>query len=540
MAQALTSLFATNFNLTGTHTLTVVDTATTGTVQTMPTGWYRCYLANSGSSDGSAGAPYELFQKVREKLGAYWFVDINGEGKVAISYRGSTAGSITFGSSTLQKLLGFSTGSLAFASSGSVVTSSYQPYGTLFTINRANDTGYQRSPSFNAYQELPNGEVYGYSDSFIKHTRKQDLRFHPTNQTYKEALGALGTPFYPTSQSQWAQPPLVGNGYEPPYTISHFLYEAAGKPVACALGNLQGHLSGSETVFDTVYVRPSTLQATEVSIPSSKGFSKYRDLPGFQVILSGSGARLIYSASALSSSFAPSDISNLYAWFKYDNLLLNGTTVSAALDKSGNGRHAVQATSASQPVYSATGGANNKAYWSNTDAVSNGRFLLAGQASDWTFLHNGSGNTIFIVMKSNSTQQNYFFGIQTGTGASLGLSIVRINNTTAQYSIGNGAIQSVTVNYSHPLTSWSKVAVSGSTGTDPDYSIRVAGSSVATANEVNPVSATASTQKLGIGSGGGGAYSLASDFHEVIIYNRELTLTEVGQVETYLSGVYGI
>lgn len=235
----------------------------------------------------------------------------------------------------------------------------------------------------------------------------------------------------------------------------------------------------------------------------------------------------------------PSDITNLYAWYKYDNLLLSGSTnVSAALDKSGNSRHAVMPTAGQQPTYFSTGGQNNLPYWMNTDAVSGGRYLLGGVASDWTFLHNGAGFTVFMIMKTHSTQQNYFFGTQTGTGASLGLSFVRINDTTAQISLGNASAQILNTNYSQPMTAWTKLAISGSTGVDPDYSIRITGSYTATASELGTPSSSTSIQKLGIGAGGGGAYSLSSSFHEVIIYNRELSISEVQQVETYLSGVY--
>lgn len=240
--------------------------------------------------------------------------------------------------------------------------------------------------------------------------------------------------------------------------------------------------------------------------------------------------------------FNPKSIPNLYAWYKFDNLILSGVsptqTVSAALDKSGGNRHAIQPIAGQQPNYTSAGGSNGFPYWTNTDAVSGGRYLLAGTTSDWTFLHNGTGFTIFLIMKVNSTQQNYFFGTQTGTGASLGTTFIRINNTTAQMSVGNATQHIVSQNYSQTLTAWAKLSVSGSTGSDPDYSIRVNGSSVANANPVAAVSTTTSTQKLGIGSGGGGAYSIASDFHEVIIYNRELSLQEVQKIEQYLKVQY--
>lgn len=302
--------------------------------------------------------------------------------------------------------------------------------------------------------------------------------------------------------------------------------------------NPVGTSSDELNIGQTIWAVTNSYAVNELSIPFT-GYIHYLavDTTGSDVSPFTADPDTSYPPTA---SFAPSDITNLYAWFKYDDLLLNGTTVSAALDKSGNGRHAVQATSASQPIYSSTGGSNNLPYWTNSDAVSNGRYLLAGATSDWTFLHNGTGFTVFIVMKTSSTQQNYFFGTQTGAAVSLGFSMLRINNTTAQISIGNAAIQCVTANYAQTMTSWNKVAVSGSTGGNPDYSIRVSGSYVTSTSEFNPISSATSTQKLGIGAGGGGAYSLSSSFHEVIIYNRELTESEVLQVESYLGTLYGV
>lgn len=55
------------------------------------------------------------------------------------------------------------------------------------------------------------------------------------------------------------------------------------------------------------------------------------------------------------SGFTPKGIANLSVWLDANDsstITLNGSTVSEWRDKSGNGRNAVQATAASQPVYS--------------------------------------------------------------------------------------------------------------------------------------------------------------------------------------------
>jgi len=541
MAHQINTMYAATFYISSSQTLYMTNDLTgSATAVTFPAGYYTPYLANTGSADGTQQAPWCFIQKTREKVGSYFNFTLESDGKVKIAYRGVGTGMISFVSSSLLKnILGFITTSASFTS-GSSVTATYQPFGAVFAINSTQTDDWQTQLSQQAYEELPNGIVYGFKDDIFKHTRKQTLRFFPKNQTFKDSLAVYpSTPIFPVSKSQWQQPTIDPVSYSPPFTFLQFLRMSTGKPVQVVHGTFQANISGTNLEYDSAYLRPGYFGIEgfqKVSIPN---YDALRDAPEIELILSSSNSRQIWDAPSL-SSFTPSSITNLYAWYKYDNLSLNGTTVSAALDKSGNGRHAVQATSASQPTYSATGGANNLPYWTGTDAVSGGRYLLGGVAADWTFLHDGSGHTVFIISKTASTQQNYIFGTQTGTGASLGSSIVRINNTTANWTIGNAAISIISQNFAWTQTSWGKLAFSGSTGGNPDYSVRVNGVDVVSVNESAVPAATTSTQKLGIGSGGGGAYSSAVSFHEVIIYNRELTSSEVSQVESYLSSSYGV
>lgn len=236
----------------------------------------------------------------------------------------------------------------------------------------------------------------------------------------------------------------------------------------------------------------------------------------------------------------PKVIPGLYLWLRSDDLIQSSGTVSAALDRSGNGRHAVQPTSASQPFYSATGGANNKPYWTNAAGISGGRYLLAGVASDWTFLHNGTGHTIFIVQKNTATDAYYILGTQNGSGANRGLGLVRLSNTQTRYAIGDGSSEIFVIDFTMPNNSWSKICVYGDTGTNPDYYARVNGSATLDGNESGTPSATVSPYPLGIGVGGAGGYSTDASFHEIIIYNRKLTDMEITQIEAYLNYVYGL
>lgn len=68
--------------------------------------------------------------------------------------------------------------------------------------------------------------------------------------------------------------------------------------------------------------------------------------------------RLLRPRASASTAFDPRVLSRLAIWYDAldaSTVILNGGNVSQWLDKSGNGRHASQATAASQPQYSAAG-----------------------------------------------------------------------------------------------------------------------------------------------------------------------------------------
>lgn len=546
MAYQLSSLLAATFQTTTAYTFTAIDpsTSATGSIGTMPAGFYRCYLVNSASSAGTQAAPYDLLQKFREQLGVYWLVDINQDGKTAITFRGSTSGSISFSSSTtLQQALGFTTSSLSFTS-GSTVTSSYHPYGCVFSANSANSTGWQRTTSFNAYQELPNGEVYGYSDNYIKHTRKQDFRFLPTNQTYKSELNHPATPVFPVSKSLWSQPPSLENGFTGPFTVSHFLSIAAGNPVAASLGTLQSHLSGSSTQFDIVYLRPNTLQQQEMFSPSMKGYQKLTDFSNLQLILNGESNRQIYTPLAVptGSVFSPSDISGIFAWYRSDDLVQASGTVSQVNDKTGNGRHAVQATSGSQPLYYSSGGPNNAPYWAG---VVNTRYLLAGAVNDFNLLHNGTNFTIIFIARGSNQGSRVIFGTQNASGADTGFALYEGGSGFNGYVSGIGNGSGVVLTLSQPSAGWTTGSFHKSIITyDNSLTTGALTSSIdsntAYGTKVGTPTASNSGRKLGIGSAGSGAFITDTAWCEVIIYSKKLDSTELAQINSYISSRYGL
>jgi hypothetical protein len=102
--------------------------------------------------------------------------------------------------------------------------------------------------------------------------------------------------------------------------------------------------------------------------------------------------------SSLATAWTPASLgASLALWLDADDastITLNASTVSQWNDKSGNARHASQASAANQPLYSATG-LNSKPTLS-FDGLND--HLLASYSSV-----NFSGASIFVVARLNST-----------------------------------------------------------------------------------------------------------------------------------------
>ena len=98
------------------------------------------------------------------------------------------------------------------------------------------------------------------------------------------------------------------------------------------------------------------------------------------------------------TGFNPKSISGLAAWYDASvasSITLNGSTVSQWADLSGNDRHQVQATAASQPTYNATG--------------LNGKGTLTTTGTQWmqaSAFASSSAATIFLVWKIDSVTGN--------------------------------------------------------------------------------------------------------------------------------------
>lgn len=248
----------------------------------------------------------------------------------------------------------------------------------------------------------------------------------------------------------------------------------------------------------------------------------------------------------VNSSWTPASIDDLFAWYRSDTVTLSSGKVSQLTDKSGNGRHATQATPANRPAYSATGGLNNLPYFSTTESYSTGTGLSAGTTGTWNFLHNGTGATVFVVAKTTGIYWLWLMGTQATGISNIGYSISSTSDPGNQLSISVGNGTNVVAGFGlngliidpstyHKFISSYKTATT--TYGDALY-VKVDNRDMATPASRSPSSSNSGA--LGIGYGGTGLYPATSEFHEIIIFNRQLSSTEIAQVEEYLYNRYGI
>lgn len=90
-----------------------------------------------------------------------------------------------------------------------------------------------------------------------------------------------------------------------------------------------------------------------------------------------------------------------------------GNPIGLAMDLSPNGNHLRQQTTAARPTFTADGALH--------DGVDD--FLMAADANDWTFLHDGTGGYMAgssMYLEGGGTGQS-FFGTQTAAGQTLGV-----------------------------------------------------------------------------------------------------------------------
>lgn len=242
----------------------------------------------------------------------------------------------------------------------------------------------------------------------------------------------------------------------------------------------------------------------------------------------------------------PTDIWGCKAWLRSDmGITLNGSTVSAWADQSGNGNGATQASAGLQPTYVTANGAN-------------GRPLLrfgGAHPMQWPLNLQGA-KTVFGVYKVNTPLSNTFYGIynikgSTGPVFSEGL-LANSGGYLAQsieHDVGNAATASVgssDVNDLGEVTVFVHTYNGGAISSTTSYTSTTNGALRALA-----ASGNFSRTLTDLGSLGGRLDSvntpnvsihtgLFGDIYELAAWNRVLTTDEINSLWTYAQRRYGV
>lgn len=546
MAHKINTMLATTYYLSSSQNINFSNDLTSSLTQvTVPIAYYTTFLINTASSDFSDGTvdkPYCLLQKVREKVGDYFDFTLSTDGKTEIRYRGYTTGSISFASSSVIKnLLGFTDTTITF-NSGTVLTSAYQPYGAVFSINSTDTQGWETEYSQTAYSETAVGAVFGFKDDYFLTSRKQTLKFFPRDQDAKNQLATIPTtPIFPVSKSlisgssitsNWGQPVSDPLSYSPPYTFLNFLRTAPGYPVRTVFGTFQENISGSNLNYDCVYLRPSFIEKKGFQTPSIKNYDLLRDVPDLEIILCNSGSisgvRTVFSGSAITAptaAFSPSDVANLYVWYRGDLVTYDGSNkVSVWPDKSGNGKHLSQSNGSYQPTYvSSISTRNNQPGIHATVGAYLQAENFALRTLKTVIIAVGTTGSMGYILTLTSGSTEHFYAYHPGNAT-----FYNRDNTSTQHYITNTGGNFIVANTHHTFlydAVTPKLYRNDSNVAGPDVG--------------SVLSDIYITGSFSLFSAKNGISSSTLQILEVLVYNKALNSTERTQVWNYLATRYG-
>jgi hypothetical protein len=245
---------------------------------------------------------------------------------------------------------------------------------------------------------------------------------------------------------------------------------------------------------------------------------------------------------------APSepDAANLRVFLDGDDIdgaanttLTNGAALASWLNKGTLGGTFTQGTGTNQPLFLAS--LLNGHAGARFDAV-NDRLVSSLAASLFAFMHDGSGCTIYSVVRTSTSGARTICATSTGGASTVGIGH-RINTGfAASFYMADGVALRVNANGSAGSVSTNKFDVMCSTfasASTPDLTMYVQNASVVTANAA-AFSGAAPTNTLIVGANPAGAFPLDGDLVCLLIYGAAHDVTTRNEVSAYLAAKYGV
>lgn len=238
------------------------------------------------------------------------------------------------------------------------------------------------------------------------------------------------------------------------------------------------------------------------------------------------------------------DAANLRGYMEGNNfdganngLLANGDPVGGAVPVVNLGTLGgtfTQGTVANQPLFSTTAGPGGSKPAITLDGTD---FLVSSlPASSWTFLHDGTGATIYSVVKTSASAVGTL--VATGTGGNTSRGVVHRNNTTfrASYFMSDGSVAAVNTNAASATITNGSFDAFISTLSAASLDLYVNGPSVMTAVPLS-VSALAPAASLNIGATSAGANGVNGAYRRAMIFQGVHDATMRAAVIAYMQGL---
>jgi hypothetical protein len=244
--------------------------------------------------------------------------------------------------------------------------------------------------------------------------------------------------------------------------------------------------------------------------------------------------------------FSPLSIANCKLWLDASDtatISLSGSSVTQWNDKSTNGFNVTQATGARQP----SSGINTQNSL-NVITFGGDDLVAAATASDWNFLHNSTGATIFVALFSNTSAVYGELLCTSASSATSGMYSQRSATDQISIAIERGvAGQRASELDAGTLTDnqasyFSAVIDTGNATAVNRLIYKVKGGADLTGNiKTGAASAANASFALRIGSSStSGADGFSGRICEIIMYSGILSGTDITSVNSYLGTKWGI
>jgi hypothetical protein len=259
-------------------------------------------------------------------------------------------------------------------------------------------------------------------------------------------------------------------------------------------------------------------------------------------------ANLLIGTSSVQQVFSPASIANLKAWYDASDtatISLSGSAVTQWNDKSGNSYNLTQGTAARRPT-SGVNTLNSK----NVITFDGNDVLQAATASNWTFLNNSGGATVFMAAYyDTSAAQTMIFDTSTSTTGAVGVTTFRgssdklgafvVYGSGGNYVSLDSNLQTLT---DSTAFYWSMKLDNANATAANRIKVSLNGAAEQGANtQTGSASASAPAQPLFLGSyDSAGSQGFQGRIAEIIMYSGILSAGDISLVNSYLATKWAI